>query len=370
MATATANRYRPLSPEQRQKLGAKLLAMPPGPKQDEAVKLALSLYGPAPKIKAALNRRHFDPFKFKPEEYLAHFLHWHPWSGLDELRPGQLQIFNAIVHVIRQQIEKRDFENGLIKEEDLQFWQVGEIIKNWIRVESGNGIGKTKLLSGFVNWYLDCFNSIIYTFHTSAKQDQLTTWKEINRDRRGKDLPGRALDTKIDIDEEDRFAVSRTTSDALGKGEEKVKGQHHEFLGFVIDEADGVADYVFDGIETMESGGISVVLMTANPRSRSSRFHRIKRHSYVQTFRISSLYHPNVVQGKDVIPGAVRRDFIEKQIEKKCQVVDEHDEEKFTFELPYDIHVAGKSACRRNDLPTGRRIHVDGSGYRSSDVAG
>jgi len=340
MPTATANRK--LTPEQRLKLGAKLAAMPPGPAKEQAVKLAHYLYGPAPKIQATLNRKRFDPYKYKPEDYLTKFLQWEPWNGLDESRPGQLQIFEAIVHVIRQQIEKRDFENGRIKEEDLQFWSVGETIKNWIRVESGNGIGKTKLLSGFVNWYLDCFNSIIYTFHTSAKQDQLTTWKEINKDRRGKGLPGRPLDTKIDLDEEDRFAVSRTTSDALGKGEEKVKGQHHEFLGFVVDEADGVADYVFDGIETMESGGISVVLMTANPRSRSSRFHRLKRNSYVQTFRISSLYHPNVVQGKDVIPGAVRRDFVEKQIEKKCQVVDKPDEEKFTFTLPYDIHVAGK----------------------------
>lgn len=338
--TATANRK--LSPEQRLKLFQRLEAMPPGAQKKQAVDLAYRLYGPAPQVKADLNRKRFDPYKFAPDQYIQKFLQWQPWSGLDDARPGQMQVFNAIVLALRQQIEKRNFENGLLREDQLQYWNSDIKIQNWIRVESGNGIGKTKMLSGFVNWYLDCFNSIIYTFHTSAKQDQLTTWKEINKDRSGKDLPGRLLDTKIDIDDENRFAVSRSTSDALGKGEEKIKGQHHEFLGFVVDESDGVADYVFDGIETMESGGISIVLMTANPRSRSSRFHRIKRHSYVQTFRISSLYHPNVVEGRDVIHGAVRRDFVEKQIEKKCAVVDEHDEEKFTFDLPYDVNVDGK----------------------------
>ncbi|MBK7709515.1 MAG: hypothetical protein IPJ30_28085 [Acidobacteria bacterium] len=68
------------------------------------------------------------------------------------------------------------------------------------------------------------------------------------------------------------------------------------FLGFFVDEADGVADYVFKAMSMMASGGISIVLMTANPRLRSSAFHRLKKASYVKALRISSLYHPNVVQ--------------------------------------------------------------------------
>lgn len=343
MATATA--YRPISPQERQRLATMIAAMPPGPGQDKAAALAIKVYGPAPARKSKYTLESFKPYQFDPEGYINKFLKWNPWSGLDDLHPGQLQVFQAIVLAIRQQLEKREYENGRIEEQDLQFWHPDKTrpennIQNWIRVESGNGIGKTKMLSGFVNWYIDCFNSIIYTFHTSAKQDELTTWKEIRTDRSGKGLPGRILGTKLDLGT-DRFAESRSTSDSHGKGEEKIKGQHNEFLGFEIDEADGVQDFVFDAVETMESGGISIVLMTANPRSRSSRFHRIKRHSYVRTFRISSLYHPNVVHGKDVIPGAVRRDFIEKQIEKYCKVVEQHNEERFTFELPYDVNIGG-----------------------------
>lgn len=712
---ATA-KYRPISVEGRQRLYQQISAKPDGPSKDRAIAQMLQLYGPAPiEKKSRLTLEAFEPYRYKPEEYLKQFLKWEPWSGLDDDHPGQLEVLRAIVLSIRKQLEKREYENGNLKRKQLQFYVPGETIQNWFRVESGNGIGKclcynelmllgdgrrvpaetlvgqvfdvstlssdgrvittqatafdngiqpvyeittetgkrlirtgnhplwhteprfrpsrqplidhgrwipiqdisvgdliavpeyltvfgnkpmpidevkaiayligdggisrntirfsqqespqlteylevakrlgcrvvklnkydyiaygegnvkgtrngnplttlmrqhglmgktarqksippgifqlpqehlrvflsrlfstdgwassakngcreigfcsaserllrdvahlllrfgvhcrvryrpkvdawtlsithsndqikfideigifgkeeatariaavarphverrskshdarperprwiyknaypgtrwekvsqvryvgeertvgievpehhtylsdvyehnTKMLSGFVNWFIDCFNSIIYTFHTTAKQDELTTWKEIRTDRRNKGLPGRILGTKLDI-ADDRFAESRSTSDSHGQGETKIKGQHNEFLGFLIDEADGVLDFVFDAIETMESGGISIVLMTANPRTRSSRFHRIKKHSYVRTFRISSLYHPNVVQAKDVIPGAVRRDFIEKQIEKFCSVVDEHNDEKFTFELPYDVVISG-----------------------------
>lgn len=325
----------------REQVAALIRSIPDPVARLKAAQQALHIYGPAHKQKKVGVQKRFEPYKFDPAAYIQKFLGWQPWAGPDEAHPGQVEVLNAAVLAIRQQIEKRAFERDEIKEADLLHWKPGQVIQNWIRVESGNGIGKTKLLSGCANWFLDCFASIVYTFHTTAKQDELTTWKEIGKDRRGKGLPGRVLNTKIDLEDDDRFAVSRSTSDALGKGEEKIKGQHSEYLAFEVDEADGVADYVFDGIETMESGGISLVLMTANPRSRSSKFHRLKRHSYVRTIRISSLHHPNVVQGKDVIPGAVRRDFIEKQIEKKCKVVDAHDVEKFTFELPYDISPGG-----------------------------
>lgn len=345
MRMATPTRYKPLSPAQRDRLNASIAAMPPGPDKQAAVDAALRIYGPAPKhhTKTPPVQHRFLKYQFEPAGYLQEFLGWEPWAGLDDAHPGQVEILQACVLAIRQQIEKRAFEKEEITEEQLVFWKPGQVIQNWIRVESGNGIGKTKQIAGAVQWFFDCFNSIVYTFHTSAKQDELTTWKEIGSDRRGRGLPGRILTTKLDLPErDDRFAVSRSTSDAQGKGEEKIKGQHNEFLMFVVDEADGVAEYVFKSIETMESGGISLVLMTANPRSRSTYFHRLKRFSYVKTLRISSLYHPNVIHGKDLIPGAVRRGFIEKQMEKGVTVVDKHDPEKFTFELPYDVLVSGK----------------------------
>jgi hypothetical protein len=309
--------------------------MPPGPERTAAAQSALRLYGPA----AQTDR--FLPYRFKPVEYIPKFLGWTPWKGMDADHPGQVEILEACARVMRQQEEKDKFEKGELSEEELTCWKPGEIIKNWIRVESGNGIGKTKTASGDLNWFLDCFTpSAIFTFAPGGDQARFGLWSEIRGDREGKGLPGRILEKEIKITAK-HFAAHRTVSEGLGKGEERTKGKHEAFQLFLIDEADGVGDTVFDSIETMTSGGNSLVLMFANPKSRASMFHRCKARSYVQSFRVSTLYHPNVVAGKEIIPGAVKRDFVERKLEKDCQIVNEHSEDDFTFELPYDVIVAG-----------------------------
>src|SRR5205085_3597284 len=122
-------------------------------------------------------------------------------------------------------------------------------------------------------------------------------------------------------------------------GTERVQGQHERYLLFVIDEAEGVADYVFDAIRSMTSGGISIVLMLANPRTRSSRFHRAAEGRTVVNFRMSCIYHPNVLAGREIVPGAVMREYVETMIddgkEQHAEVVDAHDNDRDTFELPW-----------------------------------
>lgn len=322
-----------LSPEA---IRERIAQMPPGPERAAAAQSCLRLYGPAPQT------GRFAPFRYKPAAYIEKFLRWKPWAGMDDEHPGQVEILKACAHVMLQQEEKDKYEKGELSVEELTAWKPGQVIRNWIRVESGNGIGKTKSASGILNWFLDCFTpSAIFTFAPGGDQARFGLWSEIRGDREGKGLPGRILEKEIKITAK-HFAAHRTVSESLGKGEERTKGKHEAFQLFLIDEADGVGDTVFDSIETMTSGGNALVVMFANPKSRASMFHRCKARSYVQSFRVSTLFHPNVVAGKEIIPGAVKRDFVEKKLEKDCQIVGQHSEDDFTFELPYDVIVAGK----------------------------
>lgn len=191
----------------------------------------------------------------------------------------------------------------------------------------------TKISSGLVNHFFDCFvPSIVYTFAPSFEQVHDLLWKEIKADRAGKNLPGRILDLAI-IRSPNHFAKGRAASDAQGAGSERVQGQHGKYLMFVLDEAEGIADFVWDAVNSMTSGGISIVLMLANPRTRASRFHRIAELSTVKSFRISCLWHPNVLEGREIIPGAVRRDYVETMIEEHCEQVDFHIPDDYTFEV-------------------------------------
>lgn len=312
--------------------------LPDGPEKDAAANLVLEVYG-EPEPAPADDR--FFKYRFEPQDFIESILKWTPWEGIENF-PGQVEILQAIVLAIRQQLEKRDYELGLITEQDLIYYDPEGTIQSWIRIEAGNGVGKTKSISGVLLWFLYCFKSIIYTFSSSATQDEITTWKEVKKDLGNSNLPGKPLQTSLKLSEE-RFAMSRSPSKSGGKGEENTKGQHNEFLGFIVDEADGAERFIFNAIKTMVSGGIHFVLMLANPRDRGSRFHELKDLSYVKTLRISSLSHPNVVHNKPLIPGAVQRDFVVSEIEESFQngggVVTEHRDEDFTFELPYSIKV-------------------------------
>lgn len=288
----------------------------------------------AAKQEPSLEKRYRDD----PVGYITDKLGWSPWKGTPD-HPGQVEVIHAYRLAIRQQLERQAYQNGDITEDELRYWTPGSIIKFVIRVEAGHTVGKTKVASGIVNHFFDCYPpSLVYTFAPTSDQINKLLWKEIRSDREGKALPGRVYDGKPEMTRSaDHFAVGKATSDSHGRGTERVQGQHGPFLMFVLDEAEGIADYVFDAIESMTSGGVVIVLMLANPRTRISRFHKTKAQPTTRSFRISCLGHPNVVEGREAVPHAVRREWVEMMIDKHCEVASEHNPDEDTFTVPFPV---------------------------------
>lgn len=272
--------------------------------------IAASLASPSPTTAA-------PGYATDPAAYIRDKLHWEPWAGNAE-HPGQIEVLDAYADALRRQIEQPDAP-----------------CQNRIRIEAGHTVGKTKLAAGIVNHFFDCFApSIIYTFAPTYEQIHDLLWKEIKSDRRDQGLPGRILDLALIISD-NHFAKGRATSNGGGQGTERAQGQHGKYLMFVLDEAEGIDDYVWDAVDSMTSGGLSIVLMLANPRTRLSRFHRESASAMVRSFRISCLHHPNVVSGREIVPGAVRRAWVDDKIDKHCEVVEEHDADAYTFSVPW-----------------------------------
>lgn len=106
----------------------------------------------------------FKPYAYAPDSYIQQFLGWQPWGGSAD-KPGQRELLDAYTLALRQQHERQAYEAGTLLDNQLQYWQPGQVIQNWLRVEAGHGVGKTKCVSGLVNHFFDCFApSIIYTF--------------------------------------------------------------------------------------------------------------------------------------------------------------------------------------------------------------
>lgn len=282
----------------------------------------------------------FAQYQFDPIRYITDKLGWHPWAGSDA-KPGQVEVLEAYKLALLQLHERHDYEHGQKTADELEYWRPGQTIKSRIRIEAGHSIGKTKLAAGIFSHYFDCFApSIVYTFAPTAPQINDLLWKEIRTDRRENGLPGRVLEIPELKYKANHFAKGRATSDSHGRGTERVQGQHGKYLLFILDEAEGVADFVYKAVESMASGGIAIVLMLANPRTRTSLFYRQRTRDDVQNFRISCLHHPNVLANREIIPGAVRRDYVTGMLKENAEIVHEHNDDDHTFELPLSlIHI-------------------------------
>src|SRR5262245_43762002 len=138
-----------------------------------------------------------------------------------------------------------------------------------VSIRSGHGVGKTTFESWLILWFLLTRQNCKIPVAANS-QDQLrdTIWPEIGKWHR--QLPD-ALKAMIEVqaervvvvhDPEGAFAVRRTASK---DNPEALQGFHAERLLFLIDEASGIDDIVFEvGMGALSTSGAKVV-MAGNP---------------------------------------------------------------------------------------------------------
>ena len=181
----------------------------------------------------------------------------------------------------------------------LEFWQDEALKairdgKKRISIRSGHGVGKTTFESWLALWavltHSDCKVPI-----AANSQDQLrdVMWPEIAKWYRRLPEP---LQKQVDVQAErivikaapdQAFAVRRT---ATKENSEALQGFHADFLLFLIDEASGIPDVVFEVAAGALSTPGAVVVMCANPTRASGFFYDThhKLRDRWHTMRVSS----------------------------------------------------------------------------------
>lgn len=183
-----------------------------------------------------------------------------------------------------------------------------------VAVRSGHKIGKSACAAAIALWWYHTRPQATVILTSSADDlVRIVLWNEIKKlYSRAPELLGG------DMHDGHRAGLvnSRTGSRIIGlasnKGE-NMAGISGMDLLFIIDEASGVADPIFDTIEGNRAGGARAV-MFGNPTQQSGRFYEAFHddRAFWRCIHVSSETTPNAVTGEIVVPGLATREYIDE----------------------------------------------------------
>ena len=179
-------------------------------------------------------------------------------------------------------------------------------------VPAGHSVGKTFTLALTVLTFLLLMpDSIVITTAPTFRQVKELLWREIHRmyglaGDRGRPLGGVMLDIKYMLDKT-RFAIGFAT-DKQGEGV-KFQGWHSPNLLIVFDEAAGIEREIWDSAEGALASEGARILCAGNPYSQATKFFEACTSGTWNVIPISSLESPNVIAGKEIVPGLATREW-------------------------------------------------------------
>lgn len=207
---------------------------------------------------------------------------------------------------------------------------------------SATGTGKTFALSLLALWFFFCRKKpLVYTFAAPPEgnlRDLL--WGEIytrvhEREALFEELAVRA---DMSIVRAPKIMIKGVTIPRSATDEDIVSsfsGKHAPSLMFIGDEADAVPDPVFEGVDGCLSGGFPRLVLCLNPKKKSGYVHEELEKGRAHAVHMSAFNHPNVVQGRDVVPGAVTREKTIERIHEWCEPLPPGEPvDEWCFELP------------------------------------
>ena len=187
-------------------------------------------------------------------------------------------------------------------------------------VESATGTGKTFLGAGLSLWYQACFeDSLVITTAPVEKQLKAQCWKEIGQHfskYKARYPMASMVDLRVRLregaGEQERWAIIGYGCgvDADSTSATRAQGFHAAHMLHVTEETPGIDAAVMTALANTRTGTHNHALALGNPDHQLDSLHLFCTRPGTVHVRISALDHPNVVLGREVIPGATSRKFL------------------------------------------------------------
>lgn len=179
-----------------------------------------------------------------------------------------------------------------------------------VSVRSGHGVGKTFIAACITAWWLYARRGIVVTTAPTKEHVEDVLWREV-AERFLKSpikFPGVQTLTEHRIDNT-WYAVGITAKNA-----DAFQGRHHPRLLVIVDEAAGVAEDIHLAVSTLTTGAENTILMIGNPTINVGSFAESFKHPDIwHPIKLSCLDHPNIIEGREIIPGAVTRQWLDER---------------------------------------------------------
>lgn len=178
-----------------------------------------------------------------------------------------------------------------------------------IHCKAGHGVGKTMDSAVIAMWLLATVRPapVVITTAPTYRQVKDQLWKEIRYRWNGSPelrRMGEARGTRIDISDF-HYAHGFSTNQP-----ERFQGIHNPSIFIIVDEANGFPDDIYESIRSCIVNKKAQIIAIGNAVLPYGWFYNGFEDDKVASMSISSREHPNVVQDREIIPGAVTREWI------------------------------------------------------------
>lgn len=165
-------------------------------------------------------------------------------------------------------------------------------------------------------------NTKVFMTAPTGRQVNEIMMPEVSRlFRKAAFLPGRELSSSIRTNYKEWFLAGFKADD---KNMEAWSGLHANNIAFIVTEASGMSEIIFDAIEGNLQGN-SRLLLVFNPNSTTGYAARAMKSERFKKFRLNSLHAENVVSKKNIIPGQVDWRWVDDHVKAWCTPVRKED---------------------------------------------
>jgi hypothetical protein len=191
-------------------------------------------------------------------------------------------------------------------------WEMQRVMAESVRdnprtvVVAAASIGKDWLAARVALWWVFALRGLVILTGPTERQVKHILMREVRRAfSRAPELAGELF--AMELRAADETGILAFTSDNA----DRLTGFHHPRLLVMVTEAQGVADEAHEAAAACATGPGNRLFIYGNPLHSRGEFYRIARSDAWHTVVVPAAVHPNLVEGRDVIPGAVSREWVD-----------------------------------------------------------